>query len=831
MPNRNFIWFMVLSLLILVGWTIMQNQIWPRKEKKAQPDRTALKVNWERVGPIAKTANLVAVRALTAGGMFDPIRLGQDLQFTPMEKPRQSRWEDMSDVQRKIAVLLPPPLPSTIGVLAQLIPKESLEPAAQTITFGTDKTYLRGAFTTRGAGVQMLTLTEFEAANWLGEPTKSKLELIPDDPQDASYLFYHVPAASVKDFDRPPVLTMGRQIWTLDTNKTFEDGTQEVHFFADVPEEAFKNLRVHKTYRLGPRDYHLALLVEIEDRRPRNAGDKNVLPFRYQLSGAHGLPIEGIWYTPTYRDSVIGMVDSSGNVFRTKEEALRISVKKGGEAVPDPNQGPGNEFVQYAGVITQFFGAVVVVDNDQPSEAQGGVDMKKILRWARPTAETIEIKGVLRDFDDKHAFVTDASGWERRYVLLPRVKKKIEDAKLRKDMHVVISYYELGTNRVATEIRQGESPRGFLEDLTVRVNSEIIDFTPGKKVAHKFLLYHGPVKTRLLGQLGGDKAVDPDLVDRYTDKLNLRTLTDYRSAGPFGAFSQTIHFTELLIAVTSLMHNLLYFLHLLVGNYGLSIILLTVIVRGLMFPISRKQAYFSVKMQEIAPEMKKIKEKYPNDRTAQSAASMELYRKHNVHPLGSCLPLLLQMPIFLGLYYALQESMQFRLAEFLWIKNLAAPDMLLWWTENIPWVSEPDNLGGMLYLGPFLNLLPIIAVSFMIVQQKMMTPPAIDEQQEMQQKMMKYMMVFMGIMFYKVASGLCLYFISTSLWGLAERRLLPKKKPPTVGLEPLVVPGKPPPGGAKNKNKGKNKKEVPSDGMMQKLKDRWEQILKDARKK
>src|SRR5205807_4371100 len=141
-------------------------------------------------------------------------------------------------------------------------------------------------------------------------------------------------------------------------------------------------------------------------------------------------------------------------------------------------------------------------------------------------------------------------------------------------------------------------------------------------------------------------------------------------------------------------------------------------------------------------------------------AQMDLYRKHGVHPLGSCWIVLLQMPIFLGLYYSLQESIHFRLSSFLWIKNLAAPDMLVWWGENIPWISRPEDQGGLLYLGPYFNLLPIIAVVFMIVQQKMLTPPPTDEQQAMQQKMMKYMMIFFGLMFYKVAAGLCIYFIA-----------------------------------------------------------------------
>ena len=87
-----------------------------------------------------------------------------------------------------------------------------------------------------------------------------------------------------------------------------------------------------------------------------------------------------------------------------------------------------------------------------------------------------------------------------------------------------------------------------------------------------------------------------------------------------------------------------------------------------------------------------------------------------------------------------------------------------------------QDYGGFLYLGPYFNLLPIIAVALMIVQQKMMTPPPTDEQQEMQQKMMKYMMIFFGLMFYKVAAGLCVYFIASSLWGFAERQAAAEEK-------------------------------------------------------
>ena len=81
---------------------------------------------------------------------------------------------------------------------------------------------------------------------------------------------------------------------------------------------------------------------------------------------------------------------------------------------------------------------------------------------------------------------------------------------------------------------------------------------------------------------------------------------------------------------------------------------------------------------------------------------------------------------------------------------------------------------GMFALGPYLNILPLVTIGLFIWQQNKMTPPPTDEQTAMQQKMMKYMMVFMGIMFFKVASGLCLYFIASSIWGMTERKLLPK---------------------------------------------------------
>ncbi len=109
-----------------------------------------------------------------------------------------------------------------------------------------------------------------------------------------------------------------------------------------------------------------------------------------------------------------------------------------------------------------------------------------------------------------------------------------------------------------------------------------------------------------------------------------------------------------------------------------------------------------------------------------------------------------------------------------WASNLAAPDMFWNWSSIMPAFITSGT--GILGLGPYLNVLPLVTIALFIWQQKMFMPPAADEQAAMQQKMMQYMMIFMGILFFKVASGLCVYFIASSLWGVCERKLLPKAK-------------------------------------------------------
>jgi YidC/Oxa1 family membrane protein insertase len=162
-------------------------------------------------------------------------------------------------------------------------------------------------------------------------------------------------------------------------------------------------------------------------------------------------------------------------------------------------------------------------------------------------------------------------------------------------------------------------------------------------------------------------------------------------------------------------------------------------------------------------------------------AQQDLFRQHNYHPLGGCLLAFVQLPIFVGLYRSLSVDASLRQAPLFtesirWASNLAAPDMFWNWSSLMP---EFINQGtGFFGLGPYLNILPLFTIGLFIWQQKMFMPPAADEQAALQQKMMQYMMIFMGLLFFKVASGLCVYFIASSIWGITERKLLPKAKPP-----------------------------------------------------
>ncbi len=294
-------------------------------------------------------------------------------------------------------------------------------------------------------------------------------------------------------------------------------------------------------------------------------------------------------------------------------------------------------------------------------------------------------------------------------------------------------------------------------NTSCRLTSTVHRLQPGgEPLEHTFTVFVGPKKPPLLAEYGLDDVV-------Y-----------------YGWFGW---------ATVPMLHTLHFFHDHVVFNYGLAILMLTVLVRSCMFPLSRKQALGAQKMQELQPEIKRIHEKYKNNLEARSRAQQELFRKHNYNPLSGCLVLFIQLPIFVGLYRGLMVDVELRQAPLIseairWCSNLAAPDMLFEWRWLMPAFVTDNPSGGplsLLFLGPYFNILPVLTIVLFVLQQKMFMPPPANEQQATQQRIMKFMMIFMGVIFFKVASGLCIYFIASSLWGLAERKLLPKTPAPGSG--------------------------------------------------
>ena len=188
----------------------------------------------------------------------------------------------------------------------------------------------------------------------------------------------------------------------------------------------------------------------------------------------------------------------------------------------------------------------------------------------------------------------------------------------------------------------------------------------------------------------------------------------------------------------------LQFIHSIVGNWGFAIILITIVVKGLMYPLTKKQYESMAKMRALKPKMDALKERYGDDKQKMQKAMMEMYKKDKVNPMGGCFPLLLQMPIFLALYWVLLESVELRHADFIfWITDLSAKD-------------------------PFF-VLPILTGASMYLLQKLQPMTMTDP---MQQKIMQFMPVAMSLFFFIFPAGLVLYWLISNLITLIQAKFI-----------------------------------------------------------
>lgn len=268
-----------------------------------------------------------------------------------------------------------------------------------------------------------------------------------------------------------------------------------------------------------------------------------------------------------------------------------------------------------------------------------------------------------------------------------------------------------------------------LPQMTLIANTATID--SNQTYEGSFIVYAGPTKTTVINS------------ERYKQDHFVEVI-DYGFMFP--------RFIKVFEGILNFIVNTIKL------PYWLSVILLTLLVRMLMFPITKRASMSQAKLQTVAPKMKELREKYKNDNRKLNEEMMKLYRTEGVNPFTSCLPMFIQMPIFFGLYYTFNLNYDVRFQSFLWIKDLAVHDQLFIWGADLP------------LLGTSFNLLPIIySVINYITMHNM--PPAQDEMQIQQQRIMKYVFpVMMLLFFYRMPAALVLYFIVSGTWSVIEQK-------------------------------------------------------------
>lgn len=267
--------------------------------------------------------------------------------------------------------------------------------------------------------------------------------------------------------------------------------------------------------------------------------------------------------------------------------------------------------------------------------------------------------------------------------------------------------------------------------LEAQFLNPVSDIRPGTLQTYQYFLFFGPKSMKILNEAGHD----------LSKALN------------FGFF-------DILAKPCVWLMNKLYSV---IPNYGIAIIILTILIKIALWPLGSKSYKSMSEMKRIQPLMKEIREKYKDDKKKMNEEVMGLYRTYKINPLGGCLPMVVQLPVFFALYRMLYQAIELRHAPFfLWIDDLSAPDRLGHFAiKHIPFMEPPYGI-------PVLTL---IMGASMLLQQKM-SPPMGDPTQA---KMMMFMPVIFTVIFVNFSSGLVLYWLVNNILSIAQQYYIQKK--------------------------------------------------------
>ena len=327
-------------------------------------------------------------------------------------------------------------------------------------------------------------------------------------------------------------------------------------------------------------------------------------------------------------------------------------------------------------------------------------------------------------------------GSKDKFRSLSYLKKDKEDIK-GKELHEKLQWIGVSNQFFSTNLYVKDSYDSSVWASRFEVNSDQyasqgamglpknINLNPGESKAWEYEIYTGPKSYQILKGLDGER----------------KEIVGFDRMPIFGFFAEP--FAVLLSWLMNVLHGAL-------GNFGWAIISITVIMRLSIWPITAKGTRAMKKMSKLAPLMQEIKEKHSNNPQKMQQETMKLYKDYGVNPIGGCLPLLLQMPIFIGYFAMLRSAVELRHEGWIgWVNDL----------------SLPDSVGSL--AGLPINILPLLMGITMMLQMRM-TPQAAGPNQKQMQIIMSIMPIFITVICYNFASALALYWTAGNIFSIGQ---------------------------------------------------------------
>jgi len=511
-------------------------------------------------------------------------------------------------------------------------------------------------------------------------------------------------------------LALDRLHWESSDVVASSDGSQTARFEATIENEDSGEpvLKLVKTYTVFPGSYHLDCSLAVENL---SASEQNV---RFDLTGPVGINREDS--RSDERKIVGGFRDSKGQIV-----GIRIGASSFDSRQTFAEETLGGEYQKkqgflWAAVVNKYFAAILVPLPESD---------KKFCDW---------ISGKRNQKGDREVILRERRGLS--YYLRRVFTGKSYGEEIEK------------TGRFARFYNPDGQKASGDENIGVGLEIDFAILGPAGQAnasrTHSFQLYLGPKDKSLF-----------DKNERYKTLGFVQTIDFQACCCPANIIS------PLAFGMLAAMKWMYGF----VGNYGVVIIILVFLIRLVMHPVTRKSQVSMSKMSKLAPKVEEIRKKYANNKTEMNRQIMALYKEQGASPIMGMLPIMVQMPVWIALWSAVNASIELRGAAFLpvWITDLSVPDALFRFTAfTLPLLGMLDSF----------NLLPILmGVAFYLQQKLMPTQSAATTSPQMaqQQKMMMIMMPLMfPLMLYKAPSGVNLYIMASTFAGVIEQYVIKK---------------------------------------------------------